>query len=103
MQIFALLVWLALLFVVAKIVNYFAKRPMFNPWHWLAGSYAFLYTMGIFVGLARNATNLAYIAGSFLPITLVAVTIGIWRAPKWRARQLAFSSAELADEKRCAP
>jgi hypothetical protein len=89
MQLVALLVWIALLFLLAAVVNYFAKRPLLNPWAWLAGSYAFFYILGLFVGFARNAPNLAYVAGAFLPITLLAVAIGIWRAPKWRNAKLA--------------
>ncbi|WP_143132981.1 hypothetical protein [Pseudoduganella namucuonensis] len=98
MQIFSLLIWLALLFIFAKIVNYFAKRPMLNPWIWLAASYALFYILGLFLGLARNAPNLAYTAGSFLPITLLAVVIGIWRAPKWHAAQLALPRNEAAEK-----
>ena len=89
MQLVSLLVWLGLLFLLAAVVNYFAKRPFLNPWSWLAGSYAFLYILGLFIGFARSAPHLAYIAGSYLPITLLAVAIGVWRAPKWRNAKLA--------------
>jgi hypothetical protein len=39
------------------------------------------------VGLARNTPNFAYLAGYYLPVTLVAVVLGVWRAPKWQAAQ----------------
>jgi hypothetical protein len=100
MQIFALIIWLALLFLLAKIVNRLAKRPVFNPWIWLAASYGFSYILGLFLGLARHAPNLAYVAGSFFPITLLAVAMGIWRAPKWQAAQLALQKKGLAEEER---
>lgn len=82
MQIVALLFWLALCFLIAKIVNFLAKRPVMNPWFWFRTS---LYVIGLALGLARGNPNLAYIAGSFLPITTLAVGLGIWRAPKWKA------------------
>jgi hypothetical protein len=84
MQVFALSVWIALMFGVTAAVNFFAKRPLMNPWVGLAGSYGLLYTLGLFVGLVRSAPNLAYVAGSFLPITVIAIALGLWRAPKWR-------------------
>ena len=91
MQLISLLVWLGLLFLLATIVNYFAKRPLLNPWSWLAGSYAFLYFLGLLIGFARSAPHLAFVAGSYLPITLLAVAIGVWRAPKWRKAKLAVT------------
>jgi heme A synthase len=87
MQIFALLVWLALCFLIAKLVNFFAKRPAMNPWKWFAGSYAVLYIFGLVIGAVRGNPNLAYVAGSFFPITAIAVVLGIWRAPKWQDAQ----------------
>ncbi|MED5612930.1 hypothetical protein [Janthinobacterium sp. P210005] len=98
MQIISLIIWLGLLFTSAKIVNYFAKRPMLNPWVWLAASYALFYILGLFFGLARHAPNLAYTSGYFLPITFLAVVIGIWRAPKWRAAQLALPRNEAVEK-----
>lgn len=90
MQILSLLIWLVLLLLLAKIVNYIAKRPLLNPWLWLAASYALFYILGLFIGFARGTPNLAYTAGFFLPITVLAVAIGMWRAPKWRAAKLAL-------------
>lgn len=82
MQIVALLFWLALCFLIAKIVNFLAKRPVMNPWFWFGASYGVLYVIGLALGLARGNPNLAYIAGSFLPITAIAVGLSVWRAPK---------------------
>lgn len=99
MQVFAFLVWLALMFGVAACVNFLAKRPLLNPWLLFAGSYGLFYLLGLFVGLARNAPNLAYAAGSFLPITIVAIALGLWRSPKWRAaKEAKYVIPKNADE-----
>ena len=86
MQIIALVFWLGLTFLVSKCVNFLAKRPIMNPWTWFAASYAISYIVGIAVGAVRGNPNLAYIAGSFFPITVLAVGLGMWQAPKWRAK-----------------
>jgi hypothetical protein len=86
MQVMALLVWLGLAFLVAKVVNFMTRRPVMNPWTWFAASYAALYIVGIAIGASRGNQDIAYLAGSFLPITALAVALGIWRAPKWRAK-----------------
>ena len=85
MQLAAMFVWLALSYGLAKLVNLIAKRPLMNPWSWFGSSYALLYALALVVGLARNTPNFAYLAGYYLPITLVAVVLAVWRAPKWRA------------------
>ena len=87
MQVVARLFWLGLFLLIAKAVNALARRPMMNPWLWFGASYAVMYAAGIAVGLANNNPNLAYLAGSYMPITLIAVCLGLWRAPKWRAHQ----------------
>lgn len=84
MSLLGFLFWVLVLLALAKITNFFAKRPVFNPWSWLAGAYAFGYILGIAVGVIQQAPNLAYVAGRFLPLTLLAVGLGLWRAPKWR-------------------
>jgi hypothetical protein len=86
MQVMALLVWLGLAFLVAKVVNVMTKRPVMNPWAWFAASYAVLYVVGIAIGASRGNQDLAYLAGYYLPITALAVALGIWRAPKWRVK-----------------
>ena len=101
MHIPSLLIWLGLLFLLAKIVNHFAKRPLVNPWVWLAASYGIFYIFGLFVGFARSTPDLAYIAGSFLPITILAVALGIWRAPKWQAAELKLRDERMAEEEGC--
>jgi hypothetical protein len=99
MQVFALCVWIALMFGVAAGVNFFAKRPLMNPWVGVAGSYGLLYLLGLFVGLVRSAPNLAYVAGSFLPITIIAIALGLWRAPKWRAaKEAKYTVPEMLTE-----
>lgn len=94
MQIFALLVWLGIFFLIAKFVNFIAKRQAMNPWTWFAASYAILYIIGLFIGAIRGSPNLAYVAGSFLPITAIAVALGIWRAPKWQDAQVVKQPAQ---------
>jgi len=84
-QVLALLVWLLLMFVGAAVVNYFAKRPLANPWLWLAATYAGALGLGVVIGLVRGTPQLGYRMGTFIPITVVAVVLGVWRAPKWRA------------------
>lgn len=97
MQIFGFLIWLALMFGVAVGVNFFAKRPLMNPWIWFAASYGLSYVVGLFIGLARNSPNLAYVAGTFLPITILAAALGVWRAPKWRvAKQEKYLASQSA-------
>jgi hypothetical protein len=61
---------------------------MMNPWIWLTVTYAFSYVFGLLFGHVRGAQNIAHVAGSFLPITVFAVIIGIWRAPKWQDAKL---------------
>ena len=58
-----------------------------NPWTWFAASYAGTYVIGIAIGVVRGNPNLGYIAGSYFLITVTAVALGVWRAPKWRAAQ----------------
>lgn len=85
MQIAAMLLWLGLFYGVAKVVNQVTKRPAMNPWTWFAASYGVLYAIGLVIGLVRNTPNFSYIAGYYLPAVLVALALGLWRAPKWRA------------------
>jgi hypothetical protein len=85
MQIAALLIWLALCLIIAKLVNLVAKRPIMNPWLWFAASYGALYVIGFILGAVRGTPNLAYLAGYYLPITAIGVVLGLWKAPKWRA------------------
>jgi hypothetical protein len=79
-----MLFWLALCFLVATVINLITKRPTMNPWLWFAGSYLVFYALGLAVGFIRGNPNLAYTAGYFLPLVIIAVGLGFWRAPKWR-------------------
>lgn len=74
--------------LIAKVVNALMKRPAMNPWYWFAGFYGIGYLIGIFVGLAKSSPNLAYAAGQFAPITLIAVGLGIWRGRIWKAARI---------------
>jgi hypothetical protein len=55
-----------------------------NPWLWFGASYAVLYVIGLIIGATRGAPDLAYRAGYYFPITILAVVLGVWRAPKWK-------------------
>jgi len=54
----------------------------------VAASYGVLYVLSIVIGVARGNQNFAYLAGYYLPVTSVAIALGVWRAPKWRANNL---------------
>ncbi|KQZ45042.1 hypothetical protein [Duganella sp. Root1480D1] len=84
MQLAGLIFWLAGFLLIGKIINFLFKRPVFNPWAWFGGTYVVLYVLGILAGAVNGNPNLAYLAGYQLPLVIVAASLGIWRAPKWR-------------------
>ena len=97
MQIFGLLFWLILYLLFAKIVNFLAKRPLMNPWLWFGASYAVFYGLGLVLGMATHVPNLASRAGDYFLIVLIAVVLGVWRAPKWRTNQQRLQLARDSD------
>lgn len=82
----ALFAWLGLFLLLAKVVNARAKRPVMNPWAWFACTFALGYAAAIAVGVAQGAPHLADLARAVQPMTAIAVGLGIWQAPRWRAK-----------------
>ena len=82
-QVVALVLWLGFFFAIAALVNLVVRRPLMNPWWWFGGGYAAAYAVDLYIGLMRPDLSSAYTA--YFPITLGAIGLCAWRAPKWRA------------------
>jgi hypothetical protein len=85
MEILGVFLWLGLFFLFAFVINRLMKRPLINPWLWSGMSYAVIYLACLFYGFIRDIPNFAYVAGSYLPATVIAFGLGLWQARKWRS------------------
>lgn len=98
MQILGLALWLLPFLLLARIINYIAKRPVMNPWLWFGSSYVVLYVAGLIYGFATNAPNIAYLAGYYFPITAIAAAVGLFAGRRWRNDHPKSSPSDVSKE-----